>query len=164
MKAAIELTEKCEKIRCRRLEGCESIDLLDAPGKNIIEVSLSDRGQVRELNFQKLSGGNIMKNTLFAKIAGSLLILFFLSVPALSAEASETAHELEIQNSKHIEHTVTSPGNIVPSNTYYYNSRGWSGILTRDYYYYDGSETRAFYSGTVRCSGQCPLNHEAASE
>lgn len=62
------------------------------------------------------------------------------------------------QYSRSVTVTKYYSGNVVPPYSISYNSSGWSGTLYRTAYRYDGeSTTLATYSGTVYCSGTCPL-------
>ncbi len=87
---------------------------------------------------------------------GLALILNF-GAPVQSNAATSDSGEEVLAQSKTIYHTVYLNGNVTPSSTYYYNSGGWKGTLSRTGYQYDGTRTIARYYGTVSCSGPCAL-------
>lgn len=94
----------------------------------------------------------------FLGIAIVLSFSFVSMSPAPFVQASSDITEQEaLQQSRTINYTVYFDGNVTPPKTYRYNDGTWSGTLYRNEYQFDGVRTIASYSGTVYCSGNCPI-------
>ncbi|AWE09144.1 hypothetical protein DCE79_18170 [Lysinibacillus sp. 2017] len=99
-----------------------------------------------------------MKRKLSIFAATSLALSLVMTVPLTTSATPSQTDLVETQAySKFVTKLVTLPGIVIPSNTYIYREGNWVGTLTRTSYQNDGTNTLAYYSGTVTCSSNCTL-------
>lgn len=96
------------------------------------------------------------KVSFFATAALSLSLA--MSIPFTTSATTNQTDVIETQaHTTYVTELVVIPGIVIPSNTYIYRKGNWVGTLTRTSYQHDGTNTLAYYSGTVTCSSNCIL-------
>ncbi|MEK4760078.1 hypothetical protein MHH85_07435 [Viridibacillus sp. FSL E2-0187] len=99
-----------------------------------------------------------MKKFLGLLSVASLGLFLSFGIPTHSSANSSSSDAIAAASySQYVSVNRYFNGNVVPPSTIAYNSGGYSGTLQRQAYQFDGTRTIATYSGTVYCSGSCPI-------
>jgi len=111
---------------------------------------------------QKLKGGKCMKKLFFSVFSVALVFGSFFNghVQVGATSNSEDLVEPAAVYSKTVTQLKVIPLTGTISQSIPYKANGWSGTLYLQSYQHAGDHYIARYSGTVSCSGVCPMTKD----